>query len=79
ARVPFTVWISLLLVAGLSMAGVGYFCGLSGRRSWLEVIVLVSTFGIVMFLVADLDRPQQGLLRTNQQPMIELNQKLGPP
>jgi len=78
ARVPLIVWICLLVVACLSMTGVGYQCGLAGNRSWTGTIILVTSFGFVILLVADLDRPAEGLIRTNQQPLIDLSKKLRP-
>jgi hypothetical protein len=78
-RVPAPVWFTLLAVSGLAMVGLGYYCGLVGTRSWTEAGILIATFGVVMWLVADLDRPSAGLVRVDEQPMIELNKKLGPP
>ncbi len=79
ARVPLSVWIVLFLVSTLSMLGVGYYCGMTGNRSRAENYILIATFSIVMLLVADLDRPYEGLIQTNQQAMLELHKKLGPP
>ena len=79
ARVPESIWGALFFIAALSMAGVGYHSGLVGKRSWPACVVLVVTFSTVMLLVADLDRPFEGSLTANQQSMIELSKKLGPP
>ncbi len=76
ARVPPTViW---LLVAGgvLSVAMVGYNAGLTGRRSMLSAIVLAVVLSSVITLVIDLDRPADGIIRTNQQPLIDLRDSL---
>lgn len=77
ARVPMIVWLCLLLVSSLAMSGIGYMCGLSGHRSIFGTSTLVISFSLVMFLVADLDRPLQGIIRTPQQPMIDLGKKVG--
>jgi hypothetical protein len=79
ARVPQIVWACLLAVTITSMTGVGYSCGLAGSRSWLATLVLLTAFGLVIILVADLDRPREGMIRTPQQPMIDLSKKLGQP
>lgn len=79
ARVPAVIWVCLLTVAVLSMLGVGYYCGLAGSRSWSETIILVTAFSIVIVLVADLDRPSQGLLRTPQQPLQDLRHSTASP
>ena len=76
SRVPPTIlW---LLVAGviLSLGLVGYNAGLDRRRSPLIAIVLVVALGAVIWLVVDLDRPQDGLIRTSQQPLIDLRERL---
>ena len=76
ARVPPTIlW---LLVAGvvLSLGLVGYNAGLSRRRSPIIAIVLVISLGAVIWLVVDLDRPQDGLITTSQQPLIDLAESL---
>jgi hypothetical protein len=76
ARVPPTViW---LLVAGvvLSVGMVGYNAGLTGRRSMLSAIVLAVALSAVITLVIDLDRPADGILKTNQQPLVDLRDSL---
>jgi hypothetical protein len=77
ARVPPTIL--LLLVAGviLSLGLVGYNAGLSEKRSPIIAIVLVIALGATLWLVVDLDRPREGLIKTSQQPLIDLQQKLG--
>ncbi|MFA7336884.1 MAG: hypothetical protein WC028_08840 [Candidatus Obscuribacterales bacterium] len=79
SRVPLSVWLVLFAVSALAMASVGFYFGLAGNRSWVETIVLIVTFSLVMLLVADLDRPQEGLIRASQQPMLDLQKQLGPP
>jgi hypothetical protein len=76
ARVPPTIlW---LLIGGviLSIGLVGYSAGLSRRRSPAIALVLVIALGAVMWLVIDLDRPQEGLLQVSQQPLILLQESL---
>jgi hypothetical protein len=77
SRVPPTIL--LLLVAGviLSLGLVGYNAGLSEKRSPIIAIVLVIALGATLWLVIDLDRPREGLIQTSQQPLIDLQQKLG--
>jgi hypothetical protein len=79
ARVPETV--ILLLVAGsaLSLAMVGYSAGLTQRRSLLSAVVLVVVLGAVITIVIDLDRPREGFIQVSQQPLIDLQQQIGPP
>jgi hypothetical protein len=65
ARVPESIWDVLFLVAALSMAGMGYYFGVTDNRSWTANIVLVLAFSAVMLLVVDLDRPWEGSLKVN--------------
>ena len=79
ARVPETI--ILLLIGGsvLTLAVVGYSAGTTGQRSVLSAIVLVIALGAVITLVIDLDRPRDGFIVVSQQPLINLQQQLGPP
>jgi hypothetical protein len=76
ARVPIVVWLCLFLVSSLAMTGLGFLCGILGHRSYFATSTLVAAFGAVMILVADLDRPLQGVIRTPQQALTELYKKL---
>jgi hypothetical protein len=71
-RIPIVLWLALFVVTVLTMAGVGYFCGMSRSRRTPEVLVLAVTFSSILVLVADLDRPLDGLMRVNQQAMIDV-------
>lgn len=77
ARVPETVIVLLLLGAFLTLGMVGYNAGLTGRRSPLSSVVMILVLGAVITLVIDLDRPANGFLKTNQQPLIDLQQQVG--
>jgi hypothetical protein len=78
-RIPDSIWVVLYIVTILTMAALGYQFGLTGERSWVVTILLALVFTAAMFLIADLDRPQAGLLRVSQQPMIDLINKIGAP
>lgn len=76
ARVPPTIiW---LLVVGVvfSVGMVGYNAGLTGRRSMVSAVVLAVALSAVVALVVDLDRPSEGIIRTSQQPLIDLRDSL---
>ena len=60
ARVPETVLRLLLIGSTLSLGMVGYSAGVKGHRSIISAVVLVLALGIVIALVMDLDRPQDG-------------------
>jgi len=48
----------------------------SGTRHFAMELALAVSFSLVLFLIADLDRPQEGLLNVSQQAMSELQTKL---
>ena len=78
-RIPDSIWMALYVVTILTMVALGYQFGLTGERSWAVIILLVLVFTAVMFLIADLDRPQQGIVQVSQQAMIDLVNKIGAP
>jgi hypothetical protein len=75
-RIPNTIWAALYLTVLLAMVGVGYFAGLTSKIRTLERLILVATFSGVLWLLADLDRPQEGLLNVSQQAMVDLRQSM---
>jgi len=72
SRIPGIVWLVLFTVAMLSFGSMGYQSGLTGVGRSPAIIPLALAFAIVMWMVMDLERPQEGLLRVSQKPMIEL-------
>lgn len=78
-RVPETVLLLLVGGAALSLGMVGYSAGLTKRRSPLSAIVLVLALGAVIMIVVDLDRPREGFVQVSQQPLLDLQQQIGPP
>jgi hypothetical protein len=76
SRIPITVWLVLFTVAILSFGSLGYSGGLTGSRRSPAELTLALTFACVMWMVVDLDRPQEGFLRVSQQPMLELRSSL---
>ena len=71
-RIQPGIWTFLFLTAGISMLSIGYQAGLSGSRRSVAATALVLAFSGVIMLIADLDRPERGFLRVNQQAMIDL-------
>jgi len=66
----------LCLLAIISMAAMGYHQGLISTRRSLAVLALVFAFSVVMYLIADLDRPGAGMFRVSQQSMIDLRNSM---
>ena len=75
-RVLPGIWIFLFLTAGISMLSIGYQAGLSGSRLSVATTALVLAFSGVIILITDLDRPERGFLRINQEAMIDLQKGL---
>ena len=79
SRIPTLVWLVLFGVAVLSFGSMGYQSGITGARRSPVALTLALTFAAVMWMVVDLDRPQEGLLRVSQKPMIELRNTMEQP
>ena len=77
-RVPAVIWLVLYAVTALSMVELGYQTGLAGRRRPLSIPALALAFASVILLIADLDRPQTGIVRVSQQSMVELIESMEP-
>lgn len=75
-RISPVIWVTLLLMALLSMAVMGYQAGLTGTRSTLATWALAISFSTVMVLVTDLDRPNMTLFKMNQDLMEELGNRM---
>ncbi|KAA9132693.1 hypothetical protein F3N42_05625 [Marinihelvus fidelis] len=71
-RIPNTIWMTLYLMAVLSMLVMGYQAGLVGRRSPMATMTLALAFSAVMMLITDLDRPVMSLFTIDNQIMIDL-------
>jgi hypothetical protein len=72
ARVPETILLLLVLGSTVAMCMVGYNAGLTRQRSPLTAVVLIVALGAVTTIVIDLDRPRDGLIKVNQQPLVDL-------
>jgi hypothetical protein len=79
SRLPVTLVYGMYLMAALSMAMVGVQNSYSGKRNYFSIIALILVFTIVIMLIIDLDRPQEGLLRVNQQALIHVKELITSP
>ena len=75
-RIPFLVWVVLMIVTIISTLGVGFQFGLAGNRSLIANLLLALTFALVMTLIFDLEQPGKGLIDVSQQPMYDLHERL---
>ena len=75
-RVPPTIWATLYLLMAVGMVMMGTQIGVSGTRHIGVELALAVSFSVVLFVIADLDRPQEGLINVSQQAMEELQTRL---
>jgi len=75
-RVPPTIWATLYLLLIAAMIMLGAQIGQSETRHFDLEIAIAITFATVLFLITDLDRPQEGLLKVSQEAMVDLQTKL---
>jgi hypothetical protein len=75
-RVPPTIWATLYLLLIAAMIMLGAQIGQSEARHFDLEVAIAITFSTVLFLISDLDRPQEGLLRVSQEALVELQTKL---
>jgi hypothetical protein len=75
-RIPPSILVVLFIIAFLSMLALGYQFGISGKGSFRINLLLAIVFAMVMFLILALDRPETGLTKMNQKPMLTLQQQL---
>jgi AraC-like DNA-binding protein len=76
SRVPGVIWLVLYLLAVIAMLMMGYHAGLANSRRSIATIALVIGFSSVLYLIADLDRPGQGMLKVSQQSMIDVRKSM---
>jgi hypothetical protein len=76
SRVPAVIWIVLYVLGFLAMVLMGYQSGLANNRRSLAAVALIIGFALVLYLIADIERPGQGTLQVSQQSMIDLRNSM---
>ena len=71
-RIPETILWVLSIITFFSMLLLGYQFGISGKFNFMLNLFMAITFASVMWLIMILDRPESGIARLNQQPLIDL-------
>lgn len=79
SRIPLVIWFGLFGLSMLGMAAVGYQAALWETRRSPAMLAFVLAFSVVLLLIADLDRGQEGLLRVSQQALVDLQATMQPP
>ena len=78
-RIPLSIWLSLYGVTILAFGLLGYHAGLVSTRRSPAILPVAITFAVVIWLIADLDRPHEGTLTLNQQALVDLRQSMSTP
>lgn len=78
SRIPTAIWVGLFGLSMLGMASVGYQTALTNTGRSPAMLGLVVAFAVVMLLIAELDRGQEGMLSVGQQSMIDLQKSMQP-
>lgn len=78
-RLPGVVWAVLFTLVAFSFSAIGYQAGIADSTKSPVVFVVAVAFALTVWLVIDLERPQQGVLRPSQQPMIDLKASITEP
>jgi hypothetical protein len=76
---PLSIIATLYLVSLLVLAVMGFEGGMAGKRRPVVTLVLGVTLAVVVLMILDLDRPQEGFLRNSQRPMLELREQFAKP
>jgi hypothetical protein len=71
-QIPEVVLLSLFVIAAVSCGFAGYASRLDPLRTRLPVAITASIVSVVIFVILDLDRPNVGFIKINQQSMIDL-------
>jgi hypothetical protein len=72
---PVILWV-LYFIAFFSMLILGFQFGITGKGNFMVHLALALIFSAVMWLILALDRPEEGFLKVNQQPMISLQKQI---
>jgi hypothetical protein len=75
-RIPPIIWFVLCAITLLGMGEIGYQTSLTGSSRTPASLGLVTSFAILLTLLVDLDRPQEGTLRVSQRALQELGDKI---
>ncbi|HTP03043.1 MAG TPA: hypothetical protein VMJ64_16830 [Anaerolineales bacterium] len=79
SRLPAAMVLGIYLVAALAMMITGFQIGHAQKRNLFGILVMIALFTLVIMLIIDLDRPQEGFLQVSQQALIDLQRLIGTP
>jgi hypothetical protein len=77
SRIPFGLWVALYAMAVLSLAAMGYHGGVAGTTRSPVMLAVALTFSMLIVVILDLDRPDEGWINVSQDAMLDLRAELG--
>jgi hypothetical protein len=75
-RVPATVFFLLLFTAGCALGLTGYSSGVGGSRDTGPTMLMALLVAAVIFVLLDLQRLRQGIIREPQRSIIALRESM---
>jgi cellobiose-specific phosphotransferase system component IIC len=75
-QIPSIVLIVLNVLAAAAGGFVGYASAIDARLSRLPAIIMGLLISLVLYLIADLDRPNSGFITNNQQAMLDVAESI---
>ena len=75
--IPSSIWLGLFVVTMAGLMAAGFQAGTGGQRRTIVILGLVLAFASVMTLIADLNHPRKGFLRSTQTPISDLQKSMG--
>lgn len=70
-RIPIGIWAVLYGLMALGMLSIGYHAGIVESKRSNAMVLLATSFALVISLIASLDRPG-GFISVTQQPLLDL-------
>jgi len=75
-HMPGMLLVLLLACSFVSVASVGYGCGVTGNRNVVLTTALTFLIAGVLWAIIDMDHPRKGLIRVGDQPMLDLQKNI---
>jgi CDP-diglyceride synthetase len=75
-HIPVAIMWVLFIITLFSMLLLGYQFGISGKKNYILAIFISIIFASVMYLILVLDRPETGIMKLNQTPVLTLHKQL---
>lgn len=71
-RIPSSIWLTLFIISFLATLTIGLQAGFNKSRRLLLIVPLIMAFASLTTLIVDLNKPQSGSIKIDQQPIQSL-------